>query len=479
MLLSFLFFLALFMVIGVSSAFFSENTKHDYYLASKSIHPALVGLSAVATNNSGYMFIGAIGYTYVAGLSSIWLMVGWILGDFMTSFIVHSRLRDAAERSGESTYVGVINHWFQNHPGSRILQSLMALISLTFLMAYAGAQFVAGSKALFVLFHWPLWCGAALGAVLVLVYCISGGIRASIWTDAAQSLVMIVSMSLLLYVAVDSLGGVHAAVQSMDKFPGFLDWVPADLPVPGIAGGLLFIAGWFFAGFSVIGQPHIMVRFMVLNDPDNMFKARCWYYLWFFIFYSMTICVGMLSRVYLTNQASFDAELALPTMALHLLHPIFVGLILAGIFAATMSTADSIILSCSASLTHDLLPMRLESPAALKAVTALVTVFALGWALSNKQSVFSLVIMAWSSLASAFAPLLLFRCFRLRTGTVVSVVAIVLGLGVSIVWRLLGWQNYIYEGMPGMCSGLIFLSVAYLVERTVRSSSEVALEAAK
>ncbi len=107
---------------------------------------------------------------------------------------------------------------------------------------------------------------------------------------------------------------------------------------------------------------------------------------------------------------AFDAELALPSMAMELLPPYLVGLILAGIFTATMSTADSLLLSCSAALTHDLLPHRIEHTWLLKLATALITLAALGWALLNQQSVFNLVIMAWSGLASAFAPLLIVCC---------------------------------------------------------------------
>ncbi|RMF09741.1 MAG: sodium/proline symporter, partial [Alphaproteobacteria bacterium] len=85
MLASFLFFLALFLAVGIASAVKARGTRRDYYLASRQVSPALVGLSAIATNNSGYMFIGVIGYTYAAGLASVWLMTGWILGDFVAS----------------------------------------------------------------------------------------------------------------------------------------------------------------------------------------------------------------------------------------------------------------------------------------------------------------------------------------------------------------------------------------------------------
>lgn len=100
MVTSFLFFLGLFLLVGISSALKSRHTKQDYYLASSGVHPVLVGLSAVATNNSGYMFIGVIGYTYTTGLAAVWLMVGWILGDVLVSGVVHRKLRQATEKTG-------------------------------------------------------------------------------------------------------------------------------------------------------------------------------------------------------------------------------------------------------------------------------------------------------------------------------------------------------------------------------------------
>ena len=285
MVASFLVFLAAIVLVGISSARLSRGTKQDYYLASSSIKPWLVGLSAVATNNSGYMFIGVIGYTYVTGLASIWLMVGWISGDLIASFMVHRKLREAAERTGQVSFAGVLSQW----GGERWphWQRLAGAIAATFLLAYTGAQLVAGSKALHVLFEWPIWTGAVIGALMVAVYCVAGGIRASIWTDAAQSMVMIVSMGLLLVLAVSSLGGPVAAIEAMDQVDGYLDWFPKDLVIPGIAGGLLFALSWMFAGLSVIGQPHVMVRFMTLESAGQMMRMRVWYYLWFTLFYAM------------------------------------------------------------------------------------------------------------------------------------------------------------------------------------------------
>ncbi len=198
-----------------------------------------------------------------------------------------------------------------------------------------------------------------------------------------------------------------------------------------------------------------MVRFMALRKPSDIVQTRFWYYGYFAAFYGLATGVGLMSRLYLPELGSLDPELALPHMAVMLLPPALVGIILAGIFAATMSTADSLVLSCSAALTHDLTPERLERPWMMKSATAAVTLVALAVALGGNQSVFSLVILAWSTLACAFGPLLvLYACHR-RVSEPLAIALMVLGVAIALAWRAMGWQLEIYEGLPGMLVPII------------------------
>ena len=149
-----------------------------------------------------------------------------------------------------------------------------------------------------------------------------------------------------------------------------------------------------------------------------------------------------------------DPELALPTMAVQLLPPVMVGVILAGIFAATMSTADSLVLSCSAALTHEAPPKPLEQPFLLKGATATVTGLALAIALTGNSSVFDLVILSWSTLAVAFGPLLLLQALNWRVSQTVAIVMMVAGVATALLWRGPDLHNMIYEGLPGILVGL-------------------------
>ncbi len=451
---SFLVVLVTFLAIGLASVRHATGERNDYYLASRAVSPWLVGLSAVATNNSGYMFIGVIGYTYQMGLASIWLMIGWILGDFIGSLFVHRRLRRATSQTNEASYVSVLAKW--NGEGFTTWQRLGAVVMILFLIAYAAAQISAGGKALQGVLGFDPRLGAIAVATIVIAYSIAGGIRASIWTDAAQSFVMLAAMSTMLVMGILGLGGVSGTIDKWQAIPQFLNLFPGDLLLAGAAGIGLFVVGWMFAGFSVVGQPHVMVRFMALKDERQMVQARVWYYSYFVVFYLLATGVGMLSRVYLPDLAAIDPELALPKMAVELLPPVLVGFVLAGIFAATMSTADSLVLSCSAAITHDLAPSRLESPVLLKTATALVTVVALGLALSESQSVFDLVILSWSTLACAFAPLLVLYAAGRQVTERVAILLMVVGVATALLWRFgLGFHSSVYEGLPGIMLPLL------------------------
>ncbi|HZW59789.1 MAG TPA: sodium/proline symporter [Woeseiaceae bacterium] len=463
---SFGMFLAIFVIVGLASAFRAEKSRNDYYICSRSVSPWLAGLSAVATNNSGYMFIGVIGFTYAKGMAAVWLMLGWLLGDFLGSLFIHRQLRNFTETTNEASFAAVLARWHGEE--FRVWRVLAAVVMILFLGAYSAAQISAGGKALQGVLGWDPIYGAVSVAAMVLAYSVAGGLRASIWTDAAQSMVMLAAMTLLAVVAVQGEGGLQATYDQLAAIPNYMDLIPPDMLFPGAAGVAMFFVGWMFAGFSVVGQPHVMVRFMALDNPDNLYKARFWYYSYFTIFYFLATGVGMLSRLYLPEIGDIDAELALPTMALELLPDFFVGMILAGIFAATMSTADSLVLSCSAAVTHDLAPTRLEKNWQIKLVTASVVALALLVSLSGSRSVFQLVIMSWSVLASAFAPLLTLYALGRKITESGAITSMVCGVATAVTWRAMGWHNMVYEGLPGI---LVGLAIAWLFSSAVEARS--------
>jgi sodium/proline symporter len=455
MLLSFSLCLLLFLAIGLLSVRKKRDTKQDYYVASNSVAPWLVGLSAVATNNSGYMFIGVIGYTYYQGLYAILLMLAWLLGDFLASMFVHKKFQEISSRQTESSYLSVITFW--NQFNNQSFRYLVAIIALVFLLSYAGAQLIAGAKAIQILMNWQLWHGILLGSLIVLSYCLAGGIRASIWTDAAQSFVMFIAMLVMLYVVLQSMGGITEVYSNLLIIDNYL--VLSDFQWTHL---LWFFLAWMIAGFSVVAQPHIMIRFMSLNNPQHFFQMRCWYYLWFVIFYMMATGVGLLARLYFASDTGFDSETALPRMAQELLPPILTGLILAGIFAATISTADSLILSCSSFLSQELLPQFFTAKKSYRYSTAICVVVAVIWSLTSEESVFALVVMSWGMLAATFVPLIFSALIRFRISWIMATGMVILNVCLTFALWINGAIENSFEAAPAIllsCGCLLLLKL--------------------
>ena len=453
---AFLGFLGLFTIIGVLSARKAKGTAEDYYLAGRSINPWFMALSAVATNNSGFMFIGLIGVTYLMGYAGAWIMIGWIAGDYLSWFFVHRRLREQSEERRVTSFPGFLG--VSKRGRSRLLVVIAAVITFIFLSVYAAAQLKAGSKALHVLFGWNYSTGAIMGALIVLIYCFSGGIRASIWTDVVQSLVMMMAMLLLIAVTLYHTGGItglHRHLLGLD--PNLVRFLPSGSG----PRSALWIFGWVGAGFGTMGQPHIMVRAMTLRSATDIKKARLIYFVWFTLFTAAAIGVGLSSRVLIPLKASFDAELALPTISMAYLPGPLIGLILAGLFSATMSTADSQILSCSAALTCDIFPRLSERLWAIKAGTVFVTGIVLFIALFAQKNVFSLVTISWAALAAGLGPLLLVRLFRRTITEITGALMMLGGVTTVVLWVFVfNLSGVVYEVVPGMIVGTLIWALS-------------------
>ncbi|MFT7032602.1 MAG: sodium/proline symporter [Cyclobacteriaceae bacterium] len=450
MIVVFIIVLLLFAAIGISSAQKKKANTKDYLLAGQNVKPWLVGLSAVATNNSGYMFIGMIGYTYTVGLQSIWLMVGWIVGDFIGSIFVYGKLRQMSDQYKILSFGSLVAN--NNGKNIRSVQFLAGIISLVFLSTYAAAQFSAGGKALYATLEWNQSIGIVMSAVLVVLYCFAGGIRASIWTDAAQSIVMVLAMSLLLvYAVIDQGGWSDTWIKLGEVSTDYLSIIDSSKSLP---MAILFLLGWLFAGFGVVGQPHIMVRYMTLDKPENIGKVRLYYYTWFTGFYALAIGVGLLSRIVLTQQGDFDPELALPLMTVQLLPDYLAGIMLAGILAATISTADSLIISCTASLSNDVFPQFKQDYLASKLFTVGITVLAVGIALWGRSSVFEIVIYAWAVLGTVFGPVITLRMMGKHINQKTTLAMMIGACAVTLVWNFTGLGlKVVYEMMPGIMTG--------------------------
>ena len=459
---SFLLFMCAFAGIGLASMWVKEDTTDDYLVAGRGMHPALAALSAVSTWNSGYMFIGFIGFTYTMGYSIIWIGLGSMIGQIVAWVWLYKFIQQSAKERDVRSLSSLVS----NVTGSPEAK-LAAVLSVLFLAVYAAAQLTSGGKALYVILGWSEVIGILIGFVLVVAYCYAGGIRASIWTDAAQSSVMIIGSSLLCYVAMQEVGGIsglHEGLESQNA--NLTSMVPADLNF----GVSLWIFAFFLGGLSVAGQPQVVTRVMTLATDQDRKTAMLWFFAWQTPFLLIMVIIGLASRVVFTG-ADFDPELGLPMLAMETLGPFWVGLILASIFAATMSTADSQVLACTAAFTDDVMPQISQDHKKTKIVTLVIAAFAtaisiFGLYVPGGDSVFALVVLAVYGLGSIFVPILIIRWAGYEPDTNHTMAMMLAALFTVILWSVSGFGDDIFPSVPGM--GAAFIT--HFVMNQLRSS---------
>jgi len=453
LLLSFLFFMTIFAGVGLASILVKEDTTDDYLVAGRGMHPALAALSAVSTWNSGYMFIGAVGFTFMMGYNVIWLGLLSTIGQI----VAWAWLYKFIQQEGESRGVRSLSSLVAEKAGAPEAK-LAAVLSVLFLSIYAAAQLTSGGKALLVMMGWPEMVGILIGFVLVVAYCYAGGIRASIWTDAVQSCVMIVGSLILCWIAlgdVGGFGGMHDGLKSQD--PALVNLMPPDLRF----GFSMWAFAFLLGGLAVAGQPQVVSRVMTLGSDSDRKQAMIWFFVWQTPFIFLMTIVGLSSRV-LFSAADFDPELGLPMLAMDTMPAIGVGMILASIFAATMSTADSQVLACTAAITDDIKPEWSQDHKTTKKVTLVVAAFATmisigGLYIPGGDSVFALVVLAVYGLGGVFVPLLIIRWMGYKPDSKHSIAMMIAAFVGVTGWSFGGFAGAdgIFPSVPGMGAAFI------------------------
>ena len=319
---------------------------------------------------------------------------------------------------------------------------------------------------------WSEITGILIGFVLVVAYCYAGGIRASIWTDAAQSGVMIIGSTILCLVALGKVGGLsglHDSLASIDS--NMVNIYPSGLKF----GATLWIAAFFLGGLGVAGQPQVVSRVMTLKDDSDRKQAMIWFFVWQTPFIALMFLIGLATRAIFREMLAEDAETGLPRLA-QSLNPILGGVILASIFAATMSTADSQVLACTAAITDDIKPEWNQDHGKTKMVTLVIAVFATSISLVGQQfpgfgdSVFALVVFAVYGLGGIFVPLILIRMAGYEPDSRHTISMMIAALMGVLVWTVLGFGEYVFPSVPGMGAAFA-VHFAYCWKREESSSN--------
>ena len=514
---SFVGYLALMLGIGF---FFSKRQEDlgDYYLGGRRMNKWVVALSAQASDMSGWLLMGLPGAIYVGGFSEAWIGIGLLIGTYLNWKIVAHRLRVYSHACKDSiTIPDFINNRFRDPTGiSRIVAALIILVFFTF---YTASGFVSCAKLFTSTFGIPdtvsflgltmtgyslcLW----IGGIVVVSYTLLGGYMAVCWTDFIQGSLMFVAIVLVPAIVVCNAGGFAATVDGLNAINPYLQSLFTNASTAKAAGfiGLASCMAW---GLGYFGMPHILVRFMSINNPAEVKGSRRIAMSWVTISLGAATVIGLVFHLYLKQRGltladvGNDPEKTFMVMINGIfsggcLARIFAGILLSAIMAAIMSTADSQLLVSASSFSNDLYKVVLRKKASNKELLVVsrlavgaVAIVALVMAM-NTQSEFFKVVMkmvsfAWAGFGAAFGPLILLALFWRRTNLAGAVAGMVVGAVTCFVWKFV-LSDYagtheifgLYELAPGFLFALATTVVVSLVTKSPSAEMLAEFDAVK
>ena len=506
---SFVGYLALMLGIGF---FFSKRQESldDYYLGGRKMNKWVVALSAQASDMSGWLLMGLPGAIYVGGFSEAWIGIGLLIGTYLNWKIVARRLRIYSHACKDSiTIPDFICNRFRDPTGiSRIIAAIIILVFFTF---YTASGFVSCAKLFTSTFGIPetvsflgltmtgyslcLW----IGGIVVVSYTLLGGYMAVCWTDFIQGSLMFVASVLVPAIVVCNAGGFAATVDSLNAINPYLQSLFTNASTAKAAGfiGLASCMAW---GLGYFGMPHILVRFMSINNPAEVKGSRRIAMSWVTISLGAAAVIGLVAHLYLKQKGLTLADVGNDPekMFMVMINGIFssgfvarvvAGILLSAIMAAIMSTADSQLLVSASSFSNDLYKVVLRKKASNRELlvvsrlaVGVVAIVALVMAM-NTQSEFFKVVMkmvsfAWAGFGAAFGPLILLALFWKRTNLPGAVAGMVVGATTCFVWKFV-LADYagsceifgLYELAPGFLFALVSTIVVSLV--TKKPSAEM------
>lgn len=438
-------------------------------VSSQKLNRWLVGLSAGATANSGFVVAGAVGLGYSFGVHWIALPLAWLLGDLVFWAFFPKRINALGQQLGANTVADLITASLDSSRASAV-RRMIAIVVIGCLSVYTAAQWLAGEKFVAGAFGLPAAAALFIFAAIIVSYTVIGGFRGSVLTDSYQAVLRLIATT----VAIAAVGWVAArdypafAAQIAAAGPGFLT------PFAGMSLGAAtaFVAGYAAAalGFG-LGQPQVLTRYMSASSPEEAQKAK-WVYI-FFVQYTWIAMTGFGVVLRGVMPALADGETGLAAFFAAKMPPVLTGIIIADIFATIAATANSLIVAMAQTARFDLIGGDASRAAAgsllLPAIVIGLTTMLLSYVIQG--SVVTLALSSVAIMGAGLAPSVLAQLVGWRPGFAAILLSILAGTLVAVAWKVTGFNATLNEALPGMLAGLAVHGLA----RTAASRSEAAL----
>jgi sodium/proline symporter len=481
-------------VIGIVYAKRANESTSNYLLGGRSLGPWVTAMAAEASDMSGWLLMGLPGVAYWFGLAdAAWTAIGLLIGTYLNWLFVAKRLRNYSRIAGDAiTLPDFLSNRFKEK--NKIILTIAALFILVFFSVYAASCFVTVGKLFSTLFGAPYIAMMLAGAAFVVIYTFFGGYLAESVSDFMQGIIMIFALSMTLIVGVQWAGGFSAVIENARQIPGFLDFftmaspvvedgvqvVKDGAPVFGEAAkyGLLTIVSTMSWGLGYFGMPQVLLKFMGIRKASELKLSRRVASVWCAISLFAAVLIGIIGRAMFPTDllTKSSAESIFVQMSTSFFLPLFAGVVMAGILAATISSSDSYLLIASSAFSKNIYKGILKKDASDKTVLwmskitlLVISVIAAIIALNENSIIFKIVSFAWAGFGATFGPSMIFSLFWKRT-TRAGVVAGMLAGGISVfAWKFLiaplGGVFGIYELMPSFIISCIFIVVVSLLTK--------------
>ena len=487
--ISILVYLCGMLLVGFVSSRDTNDVK-DFYLGGRKLGPFVTAMSAEASDMSSYLLMGVPGLAYFSGIADAgWTAIGLAVGTYLNWLFTAKRLRNYTAKLDAITLPEYFKKRFNDKNNITLLIGALAII--IFFIPYTASGFAACGKLFAQLFGVNYQLAMIVSAIIIVGYTTTGGFLAASTTDFIQSIVMSIALIIVLFYGINQAGGMDAVISNANQLQGYLDMNATfnNATNSGDPYGLFNKITMFCWGLGYFGMPHILLRFMAIENPDKLKLSRRVASVWVVISLGVATFLGVVGRA-MTQAGVLDSLIEDPTssskaetlivvLADHIsqygfAYALIGGLIIAGILASTMSTADSQLIAASSAVSEniiqDVFKVKLsETAAMLTARLTLVIVAVLGVVIAwdPSSSVFNIVSFAWAGFGAVFGPAMLMSLFWKRTNMYGTVAGMISGMAMVFIWkygvRPLGGAWNLYELAPAFLVALIFIVVVSLV----------------
>ncbi|MEN7973575.1 MAG: sodium:solute symporter family protein [Verrucomicrobiota bacterium] len=334
-------------VLSIGIYHFRRNkSTEDYYVGNRSIESHHVGLSIVATDVGGGFSIGLGGVGFAMGLAGSWLLFTGLVGAWLAAVLIIPRVKRIDAEQGMMTYPDFLR---SRYNGSVAL--VAALISGIGYLGFTAAQLLAGAKLASATILTtnpfgmdPIRFALLAIAVITILYTVIGGLKAVIYTDTIQWIILLSGLIFItIPVTLFKIGGFSALREALPpehfslwniKPTTFINWMITIIPI-------------WFVGMTLYQR--------IYACRDEKEARRAWYIAGIFEYPIMAftgVFLGMCARVVFPEA---ESEMALPMLIRDLLPVGITGIVIASYFSAIMSTADSCLMAASGNFVNDIL----------------------------------------------------------------------------------------------------------------------------